>query len=222
MKMATRIKVVIADDHDLFRDGLSVLLSRDEEIEILGEAPDGKVLVDMVSQCDTDVIITDLMMPEMDGVQAIKKITASGSKARILALSTFDNDYLVKEALEAGAFGYVVKNAQRGEIAEAVKTVYAHHPYYCRSTSSKLVRLISNSRFNPYTLQNPVSFSDKEKEIIRLICADKKSEEIAAALFMSKRTVDGFRSRILEKMNVKTAAGVAIYAIKNGMYLLDA
>ncbi len=214
-----KIKVIIADDHDVYRDGLRLLLNADEEIEIIGEASNGKQLIELVKEKHPDVIVADLIMPGVSGVEAIKEIYKSGI-TRIIALSTFDTEYLIVEALEAGSLGYILKNAQKGEIIEAIKTVNEYNPYYCKSTSSRLVKLISKSKFNPYTKQNLDLFSDKEKEIITLICEEKSSEEIGNILFMSKRTVDGIRSKILSKMNVKTVAGVAIYAIKNSMYFV--
>jgi DNA-binding NarL/FixJ family response regulator len=214
-----KIRLVIADDHVLIRDGLRMLLDMDEDIEIVAEASDGKDLVQMASQCSPDVVITDLMMPGMSGIQAIREMYLTGFR-RIIALSFYESEPLIVEALEAGALGYIAKNARRGEIIEAIKTVYKFHPYYSQSTSSRLVRLISNSNFNPYIRSAPVLFSEKEKEIIRLICQEKSSEEISQVLLTSKRTVDGMRAKILSKMNVRTVAGVAIYAIKNAIYFL--
>jgi DNA-binding NarL/FixJ family response regulator len=215
--MSNTIKVIIADDHDLYRDGLRMLLEKDKDIEVIGEAANGKQLVELVKQNPPDVVLTDLIMPGVDGVAAIKEIFKTGF-TRIITLSTFDSEHLIVEALEAGALGYILKNAQKGEIIEAIKTINDFRPYYCRSTSSRMARLVGQSKFNPYTKEKLDLFSEKEKEIIRLVCEEKSSEEIGKILFMSKRTVDGIRAKILSKMNVKTVAGVAIYAIKNGIY----
>ncbi len=215
-----KIRVFIADDHDLYRDGLRMLLNKDGEIEVVGEASNGKELIDLAAKLNPDVIITDLIMPGIDGVAAIKTLFTKGM-TRIIALSTFDSERLIVNALEAGAKGYVIKNAQKGEIIAAVKMLYKYQPYYCSSTSGRLARRIGRSSFNPYDSENRHEFSEREKEIIRLVCQEKSSEEIAKLLFMSKRTVDGIRARILGKMNVKTTAGIAIYAIKNSIYILE-
>ncbi len=214
-----KIKVLIADDHDLYRDGLRMLLQRDEQITVIGEASNGKELVALADKETPDVVLTDLIMPVTDGVQAIRKLYDKGIK-RIIALSTFDSERLIVEALEAGAMGYIIKNAQKGEIVEAVKMVNGYKPYYCSSSSARLVKLIAKSNFNPYTKQSKDLFSEKEKEIICYICEERSSEEIGKLLYMGKRTVDGIRAKILTKMEVKTVAGVAIYAIKNSIYLL--
>lgn len=215
-----KIKVIIADDHDLYRDGLRMLLGADDEIVVVAEASTGRELIELVIQHNPDVVLTDLVMPDIDGIKAIKEIKNAGF-TRNIALSTFDSEHLIVEALEAGAIGYILKNAQKGEIIEAIKTIYSYYPYYCKSTSSRLVKMISKSKFNPYTKQNHDLFSDKEKEIIHFICEEKTSEEIGKILFMSKRTVEGLRARILSKMNVKTVAGIAIYAIKNSLYYVN-
>jgi DNA-binding NarL/FixJ family response regulator len=215
-----KIKVIIADDHNLYRVGLRMLLQEDNEIEIIAEASNGRELIDFARQYSPDVIVTDLIMPGVDGIQAIQELSAN-TTTRFLALSTFDSEHLIVKALEAGAAGYVIKNAQDGEIIDAIKTLYNFSPYYCKSTNSRLVRMISNSKFNPYKKPIHDLFSEKEKEIIRLICLEKSSEEIGKILLMSKRTVDGIRAKILIKMNVKTTAGVAIYAIKNAIFFVD-
>ena len=215
------IKVIIADDHAVYRDGLKLLLSKEKEIKIVSEAYNGRILINEVIRHQPDVVLTDLIMPDIDGIGAIRAIAGSGSPARCIAISSYDTDHLIVEALEAGAMGYIIKNAERKEIIEAIKTVYAYHPYYCKSTTAKLARQIARSKFNPYTKENLSLFSEKEKDIVRLICQEKTSEEIGKQLFMSPRTVERIRGKILEKMNVKTSVGVAIYAIKNGIYVID-
>ncbi len=218
MSEIKQIRVIIADDHDIYRDGLQLLLSKDPSILVVGEAENGKRLLELVPQVQPDIIVTDLRMPILDGVAAITLITRDYPAVKTIALSTFDSEHLIVEALEAGALGYIIKNAQKGEITDAIQTVAAGHPYYCKSTSVRLVKMISNSHFNPYKIKEGHLFSDKDKEIIKLICEEKSNKEIGEVMFMSTRTIEGIRSRILEKMNVKTAAGIAIYAIKNALY----
>ena len=217
----TAIRVIIADDHAVFLDGLEMLLQKDEAIEVVGQASDGARLVDLSRQLLPDVVLTDLKMPGVDGIQAIKEIKALKLPSRCIAISTFDTDHLIVEALEAGAIGYIVKNAQRGEITEAIKTVHDYTPYYCKTTSLKLARQIAKSRFNPYQKTDFNLFNEEEKEIIRLICAEKTSKEIGEDLFIGKRTLDGIRARILEKAKVKTVIGLVIFAIKNGIFFID-
>lgn len=218
MEQLATIRVLIADDHDIFRDGLSLLLMKEPTLQLIGDAANGKQLIQMAKELQPDIILTDLKMPQVDGIEAIKVLKEQDPNVKAIALSSFDSDAMVIDALEAGAMGYIIKNADRGEIIDAIRMVYTGSPYYCKTTSSRLVKLIARSEFNPYKTDVSKLFSDKEKEIIRLICEEKTSKEIGELLFMSSRTVEGHRVKILEKMNVKTTAGVAIYAIKNGIY----
>lgn len=216
--MIEPIKVILADDHDVYRDGLKLLLSRDPEIQVVGEAANGEDLISVAKKQTFDVLITDLVMPKVSGIEAIEKLYTSGVSKKNIALSTFDSEYLIVEALEAGAIGYIIKNAQRGEIIEAIKTVYEANPYYCKSTSTHLVKMISESKYNPYQKLKVEVFTEKEKEIIRLICQEKTSDEIGKILLLGKRNVEAIRVKILYKMNTKTVIGMVMYAIKNGIY----
>jgi len=157
-------------------------------------------------------------MPVMDGIEATKKIISLYPHVSIIALTMFDEDDLIVEMLESGARGYLLKNAHKDEVFDAIKTVYTGDTYFCKHTTAKLTKLISKSRYNPYKpIERPL-FNDKETEIIRLICGEFTNKEISDQLHLSVRTIEGYRERIQEKMKVKNAAGIAVYAIKNGIY----
>ncbi len=212
-------RIIIADDHEIYRDGLKIMLKKEEDFDIIAEAADGKDLVDLAKKLEPDVILTDIIMPVMDGLAATRSLSQTCPGISIIALSMFDQDNLIIDMLEAGAKGYLLKNADKSEIIEAIKSVYRNIPYYCRSTSHKLARMIAQSRFNPdMKLQKPV-FSDKETEIIKLICQEFTNKEIGLKLFMGRRTVEGYRGRIMDKINVKSTAGIVIYALRNGVYI---
>lgn len=213
--MPYKIKLIIADDHEIFRDGLALMLSKQKDLELAGQAENGKELVEMVEQLDPDIIITDIKMPVMDGVEAARKILEKNADRRIIALSMFDEENLIVDMLESGAKGYLLKNADKQEILDAIATVYENNNYYCRHTSAKLASMIVKSKFNPYRKIKPVEFSDREKEIILYICKQYTAQQMADTLYLSKRTVEGYRTKILEKMNVKNTAGVVIYALKH-------
>jgi DNA-binding NarL/FixJ family response regulator len=217
--MYQNIKVIIADDHDVFRDGLKMLLQKAGGIEVIEEARNGVELVEKALQFNPDVILTDLVMPGKSGLEAIEELYGHGFK-RIIAISTFESDQLIIEALQAGASGYIVKNAKKDEITEAIKEVYQYKKYYCKSTSKRLSGLIEELKLNHEARKQRDLFTEDEKVIIRMVCDEKSSEEIASLLFIGKRTVEGIRSRIVAKMNVKTLAGFAVYAIRNGIYIV--
>jgi DNA-binding NarL/FixJ family response regulator len=221
MHLSIPLRLVIADDHEIYLDGLKVMLKKQGDFEVVGEASNGKELIDVVQQAEPDIVLTDIVMPVMDGIAATQFLTKHKPLVNIIALSMFDQDNLIIDMLEAGAKGYLLKNANKSEIIEAIKSVYRNIPYYCTSTSAKLARMIAQSKFNPYKKLNTPYFSEKEMEIIRLICQEFTNNEIGQKLFLSGRTVEGYRVKILEKMNAKSTAGIVIYAIKNEMYKIN-
>ena len=213
--MKYTIRLVIADDHEIFRDGLLLMLSKEKDIIVEGQAENGFELVAMVKDKKPDVILTDIKMPRMDGIQATKLLINANPDQKIIALSMFDEENLIIEMLEAGAKGYLLKNANKREIMEAIEQVYEGNSFYCRHTSSKLAKMIVMSNFNPNKKIEKAVFSDREKAIIKLTCLQLTAQQIGDELFLSKRTVEGYRTKILEKMNVKNTAGVVIYALKH-------
>jgi DNA-binding NarL/FixJ family response regulator len=217
MSTVADIKLIIADDHEIFRDGFKLMLSKFPEIILAGEAGNGRELLELTEKVNPDVILTDIKMPVMDGIEATKKITELYPDKGIIGLSMYDDDELIIEMLEAGARGYLIKNAGKDQIIEAIKTVYTDEPYYCKTTSHKLTQMIAKSRFNPYKKTEKTEFSEREREIIACICDEMTNKEIGDKLFISVRTVEGHRLKILEKMNVKNTVGLVVYAIKNGI-----
>ncbi|HVM88904.1 MAG TPA: response regulator transcription factor [Puia sp.] len=215
--MKYTISLVIADDHEIFRDGLVLMLSKDKDIMLKGQAENGIELVQLVKEKRPDVILTDIKMPRMDGIQATKALLKENPEQKIIALSMFDEENLIIEMLEAGAKGYLLKNADKREIIEAIEQVYEGNSYYCKHTSAKLARMIVKSSFNPYKKAEKITFTERETEIIKLTCQQLTAQQIGERLFLSKRTVEGYRTKILEKMNVKNTAGVVIYALKHGL-----
>ncbi len=211
------IRLLMADDHELFRDGFKVMLSKYPDIILVGEAENGRELVELTKELKPDVVITDIKMPLMDGIDATRKIIELFPDMPIICLSMFDEDDLIIDMLEAGAKGYLIKNAGKEQIIEAIKTVYNNDPYYCKTTSHKLTQMIAASRFNPYKKTAKPEFSKRELEIIDLICKEFSNKEIGDKLFLSVRTVEGHRLKILEKMGVKNTVGLVVYSIKNNL-----
>jgi DNA-binding NarL/FixJ family response regulator len=211
----TPITVILADDHEIFRDGFRVMLTKIPSIELLAEASNGKELIKLATELQPDVIITDIKMPELDGVEATKILTKEFPQTGIIAFSMFDEENLIVDMLEAGAKGYLIKNAQKEEIIEAVKTVFDGDTYYCRNTSMKLMQMMAQSKFNPYKKTEDPAFKENELKVIRLICQEKSNKEIAEELNLSKRTIEGYRENILEKIGAKNTAGIVMYALRH-------
>jgi DNA-binding NarL/FixJ family response regulator len=209
------IKVVIADDHKIFRDGLKLLFRKEKEYELVGEAANGLELLELVNLTQPDIILTDIKMPVMDGIAFVKQILIKHPGAIVIALSMFDEESLVKEMLEAGAVGYLLKDAHKEEILEAIELARSGKPCYSRTFSAKLIKLLSESNYNPFKSNKAVELTKKEIQIIECMCLELTSKEIADKLDLSTRTVEWYRLRIMEKVDAKSATGIVVYAIKH-------
>lgn len=215
--MKNGISLVIADDHEIFRDGLALMLSKQDNVKLVGQAGDGLELMRMVEETRPDMVLTDIKMPRMDGIAAAKQLLQKFPGMKIIALSMFEEEDLIVEMLEAGARGYLLKNADKKEILDAIVTVQEGNIFYCKHTTARLASLIVKSKFDQQKKSPGALFTDREREIIRLICRQHTAQEIGGMLFLSKRTVEGYRTRILEKMDVKNTAGVVIFALKHSI-----
>jgi len=213
------IRVLIADDHILLREGFRTLLRSNPEIEIVGAAENGKELVELTRSLKPDVICTDIKMPVMDGVHATRAINREFPNIGIIALTIYDDEHLIVDMMEAGAKGYLIKNAAKIEVLEAIHNVYDGLSYYCKHTSAKLTKMIATSKFNPYKKSETLEFTERERAIIRLICQENSNKEIATILNLSIRTIEGYREKIQEKMGVRSTPGMIIYAVKKGLYI---
>jgi DNA-binding NarL/FixJ family response regulator len=210
------IRLLIADDHLLYRNGLRDLLKQIKNVEMIGEAANGQELIRRAVELSPDVILTDISMPIMDGIAATKELIRRKICCRIVVLSAHSREELILKVLEAGALGYVLKSAETEEIAEAISTVYHHKPYFCREITEKLTEIVTKNYQMP--TQADIHFTDREKEIMRLICRECTSKEIAYTLNLSKRTVEGHRTRIMDKIGAKSIAGIITYALGRGIY----
>jgi DNA-binding NarL/FixJ family response regulator len=219
--VTTPIRIILADDHEIFRDGFKVMLKKQPSVQLIAEASNGEELITLSSELKPDVVVTDIKMPRMDGIEATKRLANDYPNIGIIALSMFDEENLIVDMLEAGAKGYLLKNAHKDEIIEAIHTVNSGHTYYCNDTSSKLAQMIARSSFKPSLRTAKPEFSEREFAVIRFICQEMSNKEIAHQLNLSIRTIEGYRDRILEKIGAKNAAGVVVYAIKNNIYKVE-
>jgi DNA-binding NarL/FixJ family response regulator len=212
------IRIVLADDHQIFRDGFRVLLRKQKGIQLVGEAADGKSLLGQVQALNPDVVITDVRMPGLDGIAVTRQLQQERPDVPVIGLSTYDEEQVIVDMLEAGARGYLLKNASKEEIFDAIQTVHKGEVYFCSSTSPRLAELIARSGYNPFRRKPTTELNEREKEIIRLICQEFSSKEIAQQLHNSVRTVESYRDRLLDKVGARNVAGLVVYAIKHGIY----
>lgn len=214
--MKTPIRIVIAEDYALFREGFRLLFEQSDEIEIVGEAKDGIQLTEMVRSLKPDIVITDIEMPVMNGIDATKMIKNEFPATGVIALTQFCDDHFIVDMLEAGASGYLLKSTLKNDIIEAVKQVNNGGTYYCKNTSLRLTKMIALSKA---IKGNPkAEFSEKEIEIIKLICQQFASKEIADMTDLTHRTVEKYRDNIMEKIGARNMVGIVVYAIRHGMF----
>lgn len=206
------IRIIIADDHHVVREGLDVMIKKIGDIEIVAEAATGEELVQLTRRHLPDVILTDVKMPKMDGIQATAIIKKEFPHIGVIALSSFDEESLIMDMIRAGAKGYLLKNASKQEISDAVKTVYRDEPYYCKHIKGKVSEMVA--RGGPLRQKNHPRnlFTERELEVIALICEGLSSKQIADQLKLKTRSIERYRDTIMSKMDVKNAAGVVTYA----------
>jgi DNA-binding NarL/FixJ family response regulator len=221
MKSLNPIKIVLADDHEIFRDGFKAMLKKQPSVELAGEASNGEELVELTRRVQPDVVVTDIKMPKMDGLQAVKIISKEFPNMGIIALSMIDEENLIVDMMEAGARGYLLKNAHKNEIVEAIKAVNNGSIYYCDGVSTKLTRMIAKSDKIPFNKKSSrPELSQKEIDVIHLVCEEMTNKEIADRLNLSIRTIEGYRDRIQEKIGARNSAGIVVYAIRNKIYTI--
>jgi DNA-binding NarL/FixJ family response regulator len=213
----SKINIAIADDYKIFRDGLKVGLGADENLEVVLEADNGEDLLNGLKDIKVDVIIMDLKMPIMDGVEATKEVRKKFNPIKVLVVTMYDDDKFIIHLMENGANGYLLKNADADEIR---KSIYAVHEngYYFNDLVNKalLKRLVLKGNIKPSFNQN-IELTERELEVLKLICEEKTAAEIGKEIFLSPRSVEGIRTRLIEKVGVRNTAGLVMFAIKNGI-----
>lgn len=215
------INIIIADDHSIFREGLKTILKAVKHISIIGDTGDGQSLVALAYDLKPHVILTDIVMPIADGVVATQQIVQGLPETKVIALSMYGQESMIAEMLQAGATGYLLKNASKSELVEAIETVANNIPYFCQEITERLTYMVNGKKPGQLKQIMPLYFTDREKAIICLICQEKTNKEIAHILGISRRTVESHRLRVMDKIGAKSIAGVITYAVSHGIFKLD-
>lgn len=216
--MTSRIRVLIADDHAILRKGIRALLSTEPDMEVVGETSDGLETVAQAKTLHPDVILMDLVMPKMDGIEATRQITAEQPGVRILVLTSFAADDKVFPAIKAGALGYILKDSGPVELVQAIHQVYRGEPSLGPSIALKMLQELSHPPQRPPT---PEPLSEREMEVLRLLAQGKSNREIADQLVIAELTVRTHVSNILGKLHLASRTQAALYALKEGLASLD-
>lgn len=212
----TQINVLIADDHKIIRDGIKSLLSREKNINVVAEASNGEETINMAIEHMVDVIIMDIDMGKPNGIETTRIIKQKHPDINILILSMLGLHDFIIQALEAGATGYILKNAGKDELLTAIKSVARGDSYFSKEASASLIEQLHRPKLSKRNIAN-IPLSLRETEVLKLIAQEFSNPEIANKLFISIRTVDTHRRNLLEKLGVKNTAGLVKYAIKKGL-----
>ncbi len=205
------LKILLADDHTIVRQGLKLILSAHEDLQVVGEAANGNQAVELAAKLRPDIVLMDVQMPELNGIEATRKMVAANPRIRILVLSMHKESVYVREILRAGARGYILKDAIDTELLTAVRSVAMGDGYISPAVAGALDDKAKDSK-DPAGL-----LSTREREVLILIADGKTNKEIATKLNLSVYTVDSHRGKIMEKLNLHSAGELVRFAMKNGL-----
>jgi len=213
------IQVLLAEDHNIVRNGIKMLLASDKEINVAGEATNGREALDYITNNESvDVILADINMPELDGISLIKEVKAINPDINVVILSMHDNEKYVSQAFIEGASGYLLKSVSADEMIFSLKHVQAGGKYLCSELSMNMLGKLSQKNVNSIADNvSNIEFSMREIEVLHLIADGLTNSEMSEKLFLSKRTIEGHRQSLIEKTNSKNTAALIRYAVLNGI-----
>lgn len=215
------VTVFLVDDHAVLRDGLRLLLQMQPDIEVVGEAANGRDAVQGVARSRPDVVILDVIMPELNGIEAARQILSDNSAVKIIILSMNSNSEHIFRAFEAGARGYLLKASAGSEVVEAVRAVYAGRRYLSQDISDTVIDEYVRQRKSAETDHPLALLSPREMEVLQLIVEGHTYADIAERLALSPDTVKTYRSRIMQKLDINDLPGLVKFAIVHGLTSLD-
>ncbi|WP_113652617.1 response regulator transcription factor [Pedobacter namyangjuensis] len=209
------IRIILAEDHPVVRDGIKSILEAGGDIQVVGEAENGLEVIQLLkNNVQADLILTDINMPEMDGMTLLKTLAKDYPGMKVLFLSMMDNEKYLFDAFEIGAVGYILKSANVDELLFSIRQVYNGHKVICNELSLKLLHLSSNFA---KVIQPSILLTEREQEILALISEGYTNQQIADRIFASRRTIEGHRQTLIERAGVKNSAQLVRYACKNGL-----
>jgi DNA-binding NarL/FixJ family response regulator len=219
MSLTTTIKIAIADDHKIFRDGIKMALSSRLDLKMIWEAEDGKDLLHKMTIKQPDVLLMDIRMPEIDGINAIEMLRKEYDELKIIVLSMYDDQQMISKMMEMGANAYLTKTTDPDEIYEAILTCMNEDFYFNQLVNNAVMgKLMQKKNVRKhYGNHVPINFSEKEIKILQLLGEDKTTEEISKIIFLSPRTIETIRQNMKNKVGAKTIGGLIMYGMRNKM-----
>ena len=215
--MENKLSIVLADDHTILREGLRALLTADSNFEIVGEARDGREAVRCVEKLGPNLLLMDLSMPRMSGMDAIREIKKRYPETKIIALTVHKTEEYLLTTLQAGADGYVLKDATHDELMLAIKNVMGGKSYLSPGVSEKVIEGYLEGKETTRSLSSWESLSQREREVLKLIAEGYKNKEIADDLCISLKTVEKHRANLMKKLDLHNAAALTVYAMEKGL-----
>jgi DNA-binding NarL/FixJ family response regulator len=219
MSLSSIIKVAIADDHKIFRDGIKMALSMRDNLKVIWEAEDGKDLMHKIDIKKPDVLLMDIRMPEIDGINAISMLRKEHDDIKIIVLTMYDDQQMISKMMEMGANAYLTKTTDPDEIYEAILTCMNDEFYFNQLVNNAVMgKLMQKKNVRQhYGTVVPVTFSEKELKILQLLAEDKTTDEISKIIFLSPRTIETIRQNMKNKVGAKTIGGLITYGLRNKM-----
>jgi DNA-binding NarL/FixJ family response regulator len=213
-----KIKIILVDDHNIVRDGIKSLLQNEKDMEVIAEASCYSELKDVLLKWEPDLILMDISLPDMSGIEITKILTCDYPAIKILMLSMYINDEFIMSAINAGASGYIPKNTTKRELLKAIRTVFSEGLYFTPHVSNLIVKnVIKGARQEVKSIEKENTLSIRELEILKLFAEGFSNHEIADKLFISSRTVESHKNHIMQKLDLKSPVEMVKYAIKNKM-----
>ena len=210
--------VALADDHSLIRNGLANLIDTFDGFKVLFQAANGQELIDALKlRALPDIVLMDINMPKKDGYETTKWLREMYPEIKVLALSMYDNEGAIIRMIKNGACGYILKDAEPGDLRRALNEIAQKGYYHSELVTTHLVKMVRQGINDGDDRLHAQSLKDKDIEFLKLVCTELTYKEIADKMYLSPRTIDGYRDALFEKLNVRTRVGLAMYAVKNGI-----
>lgn len=217
-KSSSRYKVIIADDHQFFRDGFELALRQIDAIKKITHAANGKEVLKLLKNDKYDLVFMDIRMPEMNGVETTREIEMHYPQVKVIALSMYDDRKNVVEMFNNGASGYIIKNTDKKEIEAAIKKVMAGEHYFAEHVAKEFMETLIQTQKKVTAIKPAIKITDREGAVLMLLCKGYSNAEMARKLFVTEKTIEFHRSELLRKTKSKNSAELVIWATKNGYY----
>ncbi|KXK38526.1 MAG: response regulator transcription factor [Saprospiraceae bacterium] len=212
------INILIADDHTMFVDGMESILTGESDLVVVGRSYDGPSVIEFLKDHEVDLVLLDVNLPGMNGIEVCKEISLNYANVKVLAISMFNEESFVSEILNNGAKGYILKNTGREELLKAIRTVAKNDSYFSKDVTETIMKSLMNQRkASSKAVSSIPKLSRREKEVLRLIAQEFTTQEIADNLYISLKTVESHRSSLLSKLNARNSVGLVRIALENNL-----